>query len=162
MRCLHSQIQRERLPPFSMLLCRLLQIQEGQHYLGIDCNQVGTNDMRKQNVFETLQGKKQQLLLATQVRPQASTRGRHVSACFGWTIAMTCWLHPWTPLQCLVIHLANRVWLLLAQVCKMILKIDDGELRAPHPDLALCQHPCMCMHLASRKSKHRLLRVQRF
>lgn len=45
-----------------------LQVQEGQHHLGIDCNQVGTNDMRKQNVFETLQGKKQQLLLATQVR----------------------------------------------------------------------------------------------
>jgi chaperonin GroEL (HSP60 family) len=44
------------------------QVQEGQHHLGIDCNQVGTNDMRKQNVFETLEGKKQQLLLATQVR----------------------------------------------------------------------------------------------
>ena len=43
-------------------------MQEGQHHLGIDCNQVGTNDMRKQNVFETLEGKKQQLLLATQVR----------------------------------------------------------------------------------------------
>lgn len=52
----------------SAVLCWPLQIQEGQHYLGIDCNQVGTSDMRKQNVFETLQGKKQQLLLATQVR----------------------------------------------------------------------------------------------
>ena len=42
-------------------------MQEGKHHLGIDCNQVGTNDMQKQNVFETLEGKKQQLLLATQV-----------------------------------------------------------------------------------------------
>ena len=50
-----------------------LQVQEGQHHLGIDCNQVGTNDMRKQNVFETLQGKKQQLLLATQVRLVAAS-----------------------------------------------------------------------------------------
>ena len=41
--------------------------QEKCPYLGIDCNDVGTNDMRKQNVFETLIGKKQQLLLATQV-----------------------------------------------------------------------------------------------
>lgn len=41
--------------------------QENSPYLGIDCNEVGTNDMREQNVFETLIGKKQQLLLATQV-----------------------------------------------------------------------------------------------
>lgn len=43
------------------------QVQEGNPYLGIDCNDVGTNDMREQNVFETLIGKKQQLFLATQV-----------------------------------------------------------------------------------------------
>lgn len=42
-------------------------MQEGNPFLGIDCNDVGTNDMRRQNVFETLIGKKQQLLLATQV-----------------------------------------------------------------------------------------------
>jgi len=41
--------------------------QEKCPYLGIDCLDVGTNDMRKQQVFETLIGKKQQLLLATQV-----------------------------------------------------------------------------------------------
>lgn len=40
---------------------------EKNPYLGIDCNDVGTNDMRKQNVFETLIGKRQQLTLATQV-----------------------------------------------------------------------------------------------
>ncbi|KAJ7551196.1 hypothetical protein O6H91_06G004300 [Diphasiastrum complanatum] len=42
-------------------------IKERNPYLGIDCNDVGTNDMREQNVFETLIGKKQQILLATQV-----------------------------------------------------------------------------------------------
>jgi T-complex protein 1 subunit epsilon len=41
--------------------------QEHNPHLGIDCNDVGTNDMREQNVFETLIGKKQQVLLATQV-----------------------------------------------------------------------------------------------
>jgi T-complex protein 1 subunit epsilon len=54
-------------PIESLTEVKAKQVQEGQHHLGIDCNQVGTNDMRKQNVFETLQGKKQQLLLATQV-----------------------------------------------------------------------------------------------
>ena len=44
-----------------------LNMQENNPYCGIDCNDVGTNDMRKQNVFETLIGKQQQVLLATQV-----------------------------------------------------------------------------------------------
>ncbi|CAM9277977.1 unnamed protein product, partial [Phaeothamnion confervicola] len=35
--------------------------------LGVDCNQTGTMDMREQGIFETLIGKQQQLLLATQV-----------------------------------------------------------------------------------------------
>jgi T-complex protein 1 subunit epsilon len=43
------------------------QLAENNPHLGIDCNDVGTNDMREQNVFETLIGKKQQLFLATQV-----------------------------------------------------------------------------------------------
>ena len=43
------------------------QFKEKNPHLGIDCNSVGTNDMRGQNVFETLIGKKQQLFLATQV-----------------------------------------------------------------------------------------------
>lgn len=42
-------------------------VQENNPYLGIDCNDVGTNDMQQQNVFETLIGKKQQIQLATQV-----------------------------------------------------------------------------------------------
>ena len=41
--------------------------QENNTCCGIDCNDVGTNDMREQNVFETLIGKQQQILLATQV-----------------------------------------------------------------------------------------------
>ncbi|XP_021746727.1 T-complex protein 1 subunit epsilon isoform X1 [Chenopodium quinoa] len=43
------------------------QIKENITHLGIDCNDVGTNDMREQYVFETLIGKQQQILLATQV-----------------------------------------------------------------------------------------------
>lgn len=36
-------------------------------HLGVDCKQKGTNDMKNQQVFETLIGKTQQLLLATQM-----------------------------------------------------------------------------------------------
>ncbi|XP_068664948.1 T-complex protein 1 subunit epsilon-like isoform X2 [Aristolochia californica] len=43
------------------------QVKENNPLYGIDCNDVGTNDMREQNVFETLIGKQQQFLLATQV-----------------------------------------------------------------------------------------------
>jgi len=44
-----------------------LQVEENNPYIGVDCNQTGNPDMRQQKVFETLIGKKQQLLLATQV-----------------------------------------------------------------------------------------------
>merc|ERR1719284_1227035 len=43
------------------------QATEGKPFLGIDCMAKGTNDMKQQNVFETLIGKQQQILLATQV-----------------------------------------------------------------------------------------------
>eukprot|EP00965_Chrysotila_dentata_P110064 3636882-Pleurochrysis_carterae.AAC.1 len=43
------------------------QAAEGKPFLGIDCLQKGTNDMKEQRVFETLIGKQQQLMLATQV-----------------------------------------------------------------------------------------------
>ncbi|KAF2301739.1 hypothetical protein GH714_028859 [Hevea brasiliensis] len=43
------------------------QIKENNPRCGIDCNDIGTNDMSEQNVFETLIGKQQQILLATQV-----------------------------------------------------------------------------------------------
>lgn len=41
-------------------------MEEQNPYLGIDCNDTGTADMRQQNVFESLIGKKQQMFLATQ------------------------------------------------------------------------------------------------
>jgi len=46
---------------------KAMQAKEGKPYLGIDCMMKGTNDMKEQKVFETLIGKQQQILLATQV-----------------------------------------------------------------------------------------------
>jgi len=46
---------------------RSRQIKEKNPFLGVDCKETGTNDMREQHVFETLIGKQQQILLATQV-----------------------------------------------------------------------------------------------
>ncbi|XP_071101509.1 T-complex protein 1 subunit epsilon-like [Haliotis cracherodii] len=43
------------------------QVKEKNPRLGIDCLLRGTNDMKEQNVIETLTAKKQQLLLATQL-----------------------------------------------------------------------------------------------
>jgi T-complex protein 1 subunit epsilon len=43
------------------------QVKEGNPFLGVDCMGAGTADMRSQRVFETLIGKQQQLLLATQL-----------------------------------------------------------------------------------------------
>eukprot|EP00457_Paulinella_chromatophora_P006131 gb/GEZN01006149.1/.p1 GENE.gb/GEZN01006149.1/~~gb/GEZN01006149.1/.p1 ORF type:complete len:548 (-),score=93.76 gb/GEZN01006149.1/:33-1676(-) len=43
------------------------QIKTKNTSLGVDCLRKGTNDMKKQKVFETLIGKQQQILLATQV-----------------------------------------------------------------------------------------------
>ncbi|XP_003747294.1 T-complex protein 1 subunit epsilon [Galendromus occidentalis] len=43
------------------------QAKEKNPHLGIDCNFTGTFDMKKQNVIETLAGKKQQIMLATQL-----------------------------------------------------------------------------------------------
>ncbi|XP_065219644.1 T-complex protein 1 subunit epsilon-like [Planococcus citri] len=46
------------------------QILEENPFLGIDCMQEGTSDMKKQQVIETLRSKKQQILLAMQVVKQ--------------------------------------------------------------------------------------------
>jgi hypothetical protein len=54
-------------PIESLTAVRKRQMEEKNPYLGIDCNEVGTNDMREQNVFETYLSKRQQLFLATQV-----------------------------------------------------------------------------------------------
>merc|ERR1712072_1041692 len=46
---------------------RSRQVAEGNPYIGIDCMEKGTDDMKEQFVFETLIGKIQQFRLATQV-----------------------------------------------------------------------------------------------
>jgi len=43
------------------------QTDENNPHLGVDCNQTGTSDMRKQGVYDPLISKQQQFLLATQV-----------------------------------------------------------------------------------------------
>jgi len=43
------------------------QVKENNPRLGIDCLKKGTNDMKAQNVIETLLAKKQQISLATQL-----------------------------------------------------------------------------------------------
>ena len=43
------------------------QVAENNPFLGVDCMNKGTNDMKVQKTFETLKGKQQQMLLATQV-----------------------------------------------------------------------------------------------
>ena len=56
------------LPPIeSLSAAKARQLKEGNPHLGIDCLQRGTSDMKEQRVFETLIGKQQQLLLATQL-----------------------------------------------------------------------------------------------
>ncbi|XP_050433756.1 T-complex protein 1 subunit epsilon [Adelges cooleyi] len=46
---------------------RARQIKENNPALGIDCMLIGTNDMKEQNVIETLHSKKQQIILAAQL-----------------------------------------------------------------------------------------------
>ena len=56
------------LPPIeSLSQAKARQLKEGNVHLGIDCLQRGTSDMKEQRVFETLIGKQQQMLLATQL-----------------------------------------------------------------------------------------------
>jgi len=43
------------------------QLRTKNPHLGVDCKEQGTNDMKTQGVFETLIGKQEQILLATQV-----------------------------------------------------------------------------------------------
>jgi hypothetical protein len=62
-------------PIESLTAVKARQLAEGNPHLGIDCNETGTSDMKEQNVFETLAGKKQQLFLATQVRRRGAALG---------------------------------------------------------------------------------------
>jgi len=47
--------------------CKAAQLRSSNPHIGIDCLQKGTADMKEQRVFETLIGKTQQILLATQL-----------------------------------------------------------------------------------------------
>lgn len=56
------------LPPIETLAnVKSRQIKEGNQYLGIDCMEAGTNDMREQSVYEALASKIQQFQHATQM-----------------------------------------------------------------------------------------------
>jgi T-complex protein 1 subunit epsilon len=56
------------LPPIeTVAMIKSEQLKTKNPHLGIDCKETGTNDMKTQGVFETLIGKQQQILLATQV-----------------------------------------------------------------------------------------------
>jgi T-complex protein 1 subunit epsilon len=54
-------------PITSLSEVKARQVKENNPYLGVDCLQTGTLDMKAQLVFETLIGKQQQMQLATQV-----------------------------------------------------------------------------------------------
>lgn len=54
-------------PIESLTNVKAQQVNTKNPHLGVDCMQTGTNDMKKQLVYESLIGKQQQLLLATQV-----------------------------------------------------------------------------------------------
>lgn len=54
-------------PIVSLADVKAQQATENNPYLGIDCLQKGTNNMKEQKVFETLIGKQQQIQLATQL-----------------------------------------------------------------------------------------------
>lgn len=54
-------------PIVAMSNVKSQQVKDNNPRLGIDCLQKGTNDMREQNVIETLLAKKQQISLATQL-----------------------------------------------------------------------------------------------
>ena len=55
------------ISPLSLFRSHLNQVKENNPRLGIDCLKKGTNDMKAQNVIETLLAKKQQISLATQL-----------------------------------------------------------------------------------------------
>ena len=55
-------------PVATVINVQARQLAEKNPFLGVDCMAKGTEDMKEQKVFETLKGKQQQLMLATQVR----------------------------------------------------------------------------------------------
>ena len=64
----HALAENSGLPAIETVTeVKAAQAATGNPHLGVDCNAVGTNDMREQKVFETLIGKQQQMQLATQL-----------------------------------------------------------------------------------------------
>lgn len=64
----HALAENSGLSPIDTLAqVKSAQIAQGNPHLGIDCNFVGTNDMKEQHVFDPFIAKKQQFLLATQL-----------------------------------------------------------------------------------------------
>lgn len=56
------------LPPILTVAgLKARQLAEKNPRLGVDCLNVGTNDMKEQNVLETLSSKRAQILLAVQL-----------------------------------------------------------------------------------------------
>merc|ERR1719453_1447036 len=53
-------------PITSLSEVKAKQVKENNPHYGVDCNQMGTSDMKNQKIFETLIGKQQQMQLATQ------------------------------------------------------------------------------------------------
>lgn len=90
----------------SLTAVKARQLAENNPHLGIDCNDTGTNDMREQNVFETLIGKKQQLFLATQVRKEARS-GAISRQCRAVQVPSSVWLQ-------VVAH--DRRWLITSNL----------------------------------------------
>jgi len=54
-------------PIESVATAKKQQLETKNHFIGIDCMVTGESDMKKQKVYETLRGKQQAYLLATQV-----------------------------------------------------------------------------------------------
>jgi len=70
------------LPPIETVgAVKAAQVRDGNPRLGVDCKGEGTCDMKAQGVFETLIGKQQQLLLATQVCKLGALRARQFIPC---------------------------------------------------------------------------------
>merc|ERR1711972_979618 len=53
-------------PIGSVATAKKQQLETKNHFIGIDCMVTGVEDMKKQGVYETLRGKQQAYLLATQ------------------------------------------------------------------------------------------------
>jgi len=65
------------LPPIETLAdLKSAHVNEKNPHLGVDCVASGTNDMKKQRVFDPLVGKIQQILLANQVVKTATVRDK--------------------------------------------------------------------------------------